>query len=334
MIKNFINKTILVTGGTGTFGSYFIEKFISENSKFKKIIIFSRDEFKQFLLREKLKKSKNFKKVRFFIGDIRDKNRISSAFRDVDIILHTAALKQIDTAEYNPTEFIDTNINGSKNIIENAIHNDVKKVIFLSTDKACAPVNLYGATKFCAEKLFLSANNYVGKKIFSVIRYGNVFGSRGSVAPLFIKQKNRKILPITDIRMTRFSVELDECYEMVMWSLKNTLGGEIIIPKLKSYKIMDLAKAVDKNSKIKIIGMRSGEKIHEELINEKEIDVLLETKKYFILLNKEFYKSYNKSNFKYKFIKNKFNYDSFSNNKYLSVPQLKKLLSKLNNQGQ
>ncbi len=148
------------------------------------------------------------------------------------------------------------------------------------------------------------------------------------------KQKNRKILPITDIRMTRFSVELDECYEMVMWSLKNTLGGEIIIPKLKSYKIMDLAKAVDKNSKIKIIGMRSGEKIHEELINEKEIDVLLETKKYFILLNKEFYKSYNKSNFKYKFIKNKFNYDSFSNNKYLSVPQLKKLLSKLNNQGQ
>ena len=259
MIKNFINKTILVTGGTGTFGSYFIEKFISENSKFKKIIIFSRDEFKQFLLREKLKKSKNFKKVRFFIGDIRDKNRISSAFRDVDIILHTAALKQIDTAEYNPTEFIDTNINGSKNIIENAIHNDVKKVIFLSTDKACAPVNLYGATKFCAEKLFLSANNYVGKKIFSVIRYGNVFGSRGSVAPLFIKQKNRKILPITDIRMTRFSVELDECYEMVMWSLKNTLGGEIIIPKLKSYKIMDLAKAVDKNSKIKIIGMRSGD---------------------------------------------------------------------------
>ena len=227
MINNLTNKTILVTGGTGTFGSYFVEKLISLNSSYKKIIIFSRDEYKQFLLREKLKKNKNFKKLRFFIGDIRDKNRISAAFRDVDIIIHTAALKQIDTAEYNPTEFIDTNINGSKNIIENAIHNNVKKVIFLSTDKACAPANLYGATKFCAEKLFLSANNYTGKRIFSVLRYGNVFGSRGSVAPLFLRQKKKKILTVTDKRMTRFSIDVDECFEMA----SGESGIRAIIPE-------------------------------------------------------------------------------------------------------
>ncbi len=330
MIKNFKNKTILVTGGTGSFGSYFVEKFISNNSGFKKIVIFSRDEYKQFLLREKLKKYKNFHKVRFFIGDIRDKNRILSAFREVDIIIHSAALKQIDTAEYNPTEFIDTNINGSKNIIENAIHNNVKKVIFLSTDKACAPVNLYGATKFCAEKLFISANNYVGKKIFSVIRYGNVFGSRGSVAPLFLKQRNKKTLTITDTRMTRFSIELDECYNMVMWTIQNTLGGEIVIPKLKSYKVTDLAKAVDSKSKIKIIGVRGGEKIHEELINEKEIDILLETKKYYLLLKKEFYKKFKNNKVKFTKTEKKFNYNSFSNNNFLTVSQLKKLLTKLN----
>ena len=192
MIKSFTNKTILVTGGTGTFGSYFVEKFIKQNSNFKKIIIFSRDEFKQYNLKKKLEKHKNFNKVRFFIGDIRDKSRVDVAFKDTDIIIHTAALKQIDTAEYNPTEFINTNINGSKNIIDNAIHNNIKKVVFLSTDKACSPINLYGATKFCAERLFLSANNYVGKRIFTVIRYGNVFGSRGSVAPLFLEQKKIK----------------------------------------------------------------------------------------------------------------------------------------------
>ncbi len=331
MINNLTNKTILVTGGTGTFGSYFVEKLISLNSSYKKIIIFSRDEYKQFLLREKLKKNKNFKKLRFFIGDIRDKNRISAAFRDVDIIIHTAALKQIDTAEYNPTEFIDTNINGSKNIIENAIHNNVKKVIFLSTDKACAPANLYGATKFCAEKLFLSANNFTGKRIFSVLRYGNVFGSRGSVAPLFLRQKKKKILTVTDKRMTRFSIDVDECFEMVMWTLKNTIGGEIIIPKLDSYRVTDLAKAVDKNSKIKIIGMRTGEKIHEELISEKEADFILETKKYFILLNKDSFKYYKKVKFKYKILKEKFNYNSFTNKNYLSVSDLKILLKKIKN---
>ena len=322
MIKSFTNKTILVTGGTGTFGSYFIEKFIKQHSNFKKIIIFSRDEFKQYNLKKKLKNYKNFNKVRFFIGDIRDKSRVDDAFREVDIIIHTAALKQIDTAEYNPTEFINTNINGSKNIIDNAIHNNIKKVIFLSTDKACSPVNLYGATKFCAERLFLSANNYVGKRIFTVIRYGNVFGSRGSVAPLFLEQKKNKILTITNREMTRFSIELDECYEMVMWTLKNTLGGEIVIPKLKSYKVTDLAKAVDQNCKIRIIGMRPSEKVHEELINEKEAEVLLNLKKYYIVTTKALIKSYQKSSLKFKII-NSINYNSKENKSYLNIIDLK-----------
>ena len=328
MIKSFTNKTILVTGGTGTFGSYFIEKFIKQHSNFKKIIIFSRDEFKQYNLKKKLKNYKNFNKVRFFIGDIRDKSRVDDAFREVDIIIHTAALKQIDTAEYNPTEFINTNINGSKNIIDNAIHNNIKKVIFLTTDKACSPVNLYGATKFCAERLFLSANNYVGKRIFTVIRYGNVFGSRGSVAPLFLEQKKNKILTITNREMTRFSIELDECYEMVMWTLKNTLGGEIVIPKLKSYKVTDLAKAVDQNCKIRIIGMRPSEKVHEELINEKEAEVLLNLKKYYIVTTKALIKSYQKSSLKFKII-NSINYNSKENKSYLNIIDLKKMIQNL-----
>ena len=328
MIKSFTNKTILVTGGTGTFGSYFIEKFIKQHSNFKKIIIFSRDEFKQYNLKKKLKNYKNFNKVRFFIGDIRDKSRVDDVFREVDIIIHTAALKQIDTAEYNPTEFINTNINGSKNIIDNAIHNNIKKVIFLSTDKACSPVNLYGATKFCAERLFLSANNYVGKRIFTVIRYGNVFGSRGSVAPLFLEQKKNKILTITNREMTRFSIELDECYEMVMWTLKNTLGGEIVIPKLKSYKVTDLAKAVDQNCKIRIIGMRPSEKVHEELINEKEAEVLLNLKKYYIVTTKALIKSYQKSSLKFKII-NSINYNSKENKSYLNIIDLKKMIQNL-----
>ena len=328
MIKSFTNKTILVTGGTGTFGSYFIEKFIKQHSNFKKIIIFSRDEFKQYNLKKKLKNYKNFNKVRFFIGDIRDKSRVDDAFREVDIIIHTAALKQIDTAEYNPTEFINTNINGSKNIIDNAIHNNIKKVIFLSTDKACSPVNLYGATKFCAERLFLSANNYVGKRIFTVIRYGNVFGSRGSVAPLFLEQKKNKILTITNREMTRFSIELDECYEMVMWTLKNTLGGEIVIPKLKSYKVTDLAKAVDQNCKIRIIGMRPSEKVHEELINEKEAEVLLNLKKYYIITTKAHIKPYQKSSLKFKII-NSINYNSKENKSYLNIIDLKKMIQNL-----
>ncbi len=327
MIKSFTNKTILVTGGTGTFGSYFVEKFIQQ-SNFKKIIIFSRDEFKQYNLKKKLKKYKNFDKVRFFIGDIRDKNRVDVAFKDADIIIHTAALKQIDTAEYNPTEFINTNINGSKNIIENVIYNNIKKVVFLSTDKACSPVNLYGATKFCAERLFLSANSYVGKRVFTVIRYGNVFGSRGSVAPLFLEQKKNKILTITNKKMTRFSIELDECYEMVMWTLKNTLGEEIVVPKLKSYKITDLAKAVDQNCKIKIIGMRPSEKIHEELINEKEAEVLLSLKKYYIITTKAMLKLYKKSNLKFNIVNN-INYNSKENKSFLKINELKKMIKNL-----
>ena len=327
MIKSFTNKTILVTGGTGTFGSYFVEKFIQQ-SNFKKIIIFSRDEFKQYNLKKKLKKYKNFDKVRFFIGDIRDKNRVDVAFKDADIIIHTAALKQIDTAEYNPTEFINTNINGSKNIIENVIYNNIKKVVFLSTDKACSPVNLYGATKFCAERLFLSANSYVGKRVFTVIRYGNVFGSRGSVAPLFLEQKKDKILTITNKKMTRFSIELDECYEMVMWTLKNTLGEEIVVPKLKSYKITDLAKAVDQNCKIKIIGMRPSEKIHEELINEKEAEVLLSLKKYYIITTKAMLKLYKKSNLKFNIVNN-INYNSKENKSFLKINELKKMIKNL-----
>ena len=279
-----INKTILVTGGTGSFGTAFVE-YLLKNFKFKRIIIFSRDELKQSeLAKKKIFQKKN---IRFFLGDIRDLSRLQSAFNDVDYVIHAAALKHVPIAEYNPTEFIKTNILGSQNVIEAALKSDsVKKVIALSTDKAVSPSNLYGATKLCSDKLFISANNIVGKNNinFSVVRYGNVIASRGSVVPIFLEQKKKNLpFTITDKHMTRFSLTMDEAVRMVTWSLQNSQGGDIVIQKIKSYKILDIAKAIDPKRKIKIIGLRPGEKIYEELISEDETSDIYDIGKYYIV---------------------------------------------------
>ena len=238
----FKNKSIIITGGTGTFGSSFINYILKNKISFKKIIIFSRDEFKQFEMQKKLQQdcsSSNYKKIRFFLGDIRDKERLRQAFRDVDIVIHAAALKQVPAAEYNPTEFVKTNVIGTQNIVEVSLDSNVEKVISLSTDKACSPINLYGATKLCADKIIISGNNIKGKQniLFAAVRYGNVFNSRGSVVPEFYKQKKKGTLNITHKNMTRFNIFLDEAIKMVLWTCKNAIGGEIVIPKIPSFFI-------------------------------------------------------------------------------------------------
>ena len=268
-MNSFLNNTsILITGGTGSFGKKFIEKIVKQNIKVKRLVVFSRDELKQSEMEEKYP-AKKFPYMRFFLGDIRDLDRLKRAFHNIDFIVHAAALKQVPAAEYNPTEFIKTNIIGSQNVIETAIDKKVKKVIALSTDKAASPINLYGATKLCADKLFVAANNYVGlnKLIFSVVRYGNVLGSRGSIVPYFLKTAKKKYLNITDKRMTRFNITLEDAVEMVFFSFQNSLGGEIFVPKIPSYKIMDLAKSIGPGCKINYVGIRPGEKIHEEMIS-------------------------------------------------------------------
>ena len=273
---NLKNKSLLITGGTGTFGSSFV-RYCLNNTNLKKIIIFSRDEMKQYLMLNSLNK-KQKSKVRFFIGDIWDKDRLNMAMNEVDIVVHAAALKQVDTAEYNPFEDVKTNVLGTQNIIESALNNNVSKVIGLSTDKASSPINLYGATKLTSDKLFISANNYKGKRkiAFSVVRYGNVFGSRGSVLNLFLNQSKNKNFTVTDKKMTRFNITIKDAIEFILESIRIMQGSEIFIPKLKSYRIVDLVKALSANPKIKIIGLRPGEKLHEEMISINDASFVFE----------------------------------------------------------
>jgi UDP-N-acetylglucosamine 4,6-dehydratase (inverting) len=294
---------------------------------FSRIIIFSRDEFKQFEL-SKLFPENKFPNIRFFIGDVRDKSRLELALNDVDYVIHAAALKHVPIAEYNPFEAIKTNIMGSQNLIEACLTSNVKKVIALSTDKAAAPLNLYGATKLCSEKLFVAANNIKGKKdiTFSVLRYGNVLGSRGSVIPEFFKQKESGKLFITHEEMTRFSISLDQCVNMALFSLSNSIGGEIFVPKISSFKIVDLAKVIAPYGKLKFIGIRPGEKIYEELITMAESANVIESKNYYLILpsfDKRFSYYFNNKEWK-KVIKN-FSYNS-SNCLILNKRQIKSLL--------
>ena len=328
---NLNNKTLLITGGTGSFGKNFTQYLLNNHPELKKIIIFSRDELKQYEMKKKYTKNKFFHKLRFFLGDIRDSARLMMAFNGVDIIIHAAALKQVDTAEYNPTEFIKTNIIGGQNIIEAAFYNNVSKVIALSTDKASSPVNLYGATKLCSDKLFISANHFLGKKKFSIVRYGNVAGSRGSVMPFFLSRKDKNSIDITNKNMTRFNISLKDSINLIMWTIKNSFGGEIIVPKIPSYRIIDLAKAVNDKAKINIIGIREGEKIHEEMISENEsINSLDIGDKYIILPhNKKKIKNYYLKKFKVKKIKKGLSYNSGSNLKFLSITELKNILKKI-----
>jgi UDP-N-acetylglucosamine 4,6-dehydratase len=323
------NKSILITGGTGSFGQKFVSEAINKYKKIKKLIIFSRDELKQSEM-EKNFSVKKYKFIRYFIGDVRDYERVYNATKNIDIIIHAAALKQVPATEYNPFECIKTNVLGAQNIIHAAIENSVSRVIALSTDKAVAPINLYGASKLCADKLFTSAKNYFGKNktIFSVARYGNVMNSRGSVIPLFLEQKKNNLFTITDKNMTRFNISLKQAVELVFWSIKNSHGGEIFVPKIPSYKILDLAKAISPNCKIKIIGIRPGEKIHEELITSSESINTLDLGKYYAILPttksisiEDYMKRTNG-----KKLKKDFSYCSGTNSSFLSVLEIKKLL--------
>jgi UDP-N-acetylglucosamine 4,6-dehydratase len=332
---NFLkNKTILVTGGTGSFGNKFVEIALKFNPK--KIIIFSRDEFKQYQMSEKFRYHKKFKNLRFFLGDIRNYERLKLALIGVDIIIHAAALKIVDTAEYNPVESINTNINGAQNIITAALDNNVDKVINISTDKAVNPINLYGATKLAADKLFVAANNYSGKNFrtkFSIVRYGNVVSSRGSVIPFFkklIKEKSSS-LPITDSQMTRFWIKLDKGVKFVISSIKKMRGGEIFIPKMPSVLITDLAKSLAPKLKLNIIGIRPGEKLHEVLCSQDDSIFVYESLDSYIILPSIFLEEFKKYNYvlnskKFKKVKKDFQYDSKTNKKFLKIKEIRKFI--------
>jgi len=273
------DKTILITGGTGSFGKKFIKRILQDDVK--KVIVFSRDELKQYEMAQEFTDSR----MRFFIGDVRDKDRLYRAFDSVDIVIHAAAMKHVNACEYNPFEAIKTNINGAQNVIEAAIDRGVEKVIALSTDKACSPVNLYGATKLASDKLFVAANAYVGEKVtrFSVVRYGNVVGSRGSVVPFFKKVRENGRVPITDERMTRFWISLEQGVKFVLDSLERMRGGEIFVPKIPSMNVMDLAKAIAPECEIDIVGIRPGEKLHEAMIMEDDARQTKEFDTYYII---------------------------------------------------
>lgn len=328
------NKTVLITGATGSFGKKMVETLI-KNYKLKKLIIYSRDELKQSEMQHLYPVSK-YKFLRYFIGDVRDYERLKTAFVNVDIVIHAAALKQVNTAEYNPLECIKTNINGAENVIKAAIECNVKKVIALSTDKAVNPVNLYGGTKLVSEKLFISANNSYGNHPtrFAVTRYGNVIGSRGSIIPIFkdlVKQK-ANFFPITDTRMTRFWMTIEESVQLVLSSIVYMTGGETFVPKIPSIKITDLAKAIDPNKKIKVIGLRPGEKLHESLCSLDESHLVVEYKNYYLVMpstsmnkdRKKFFK--NSLGEKGKKLLNNFNYNSLNNKEFLDIKKIKKNL--------
>ena len=325
------NQRILITGGTGSFGIALINYLLNTKHLPSKIVVFSRDELKQYQMIEKYQNHKNFNILRFFLGDVRDKDRIKLALKDVDILIHAAALKQVPAAEYNPFEFIKTNIFGAQNLIEACLDSSVKKVIALSTDKASSPVNLYGATKLCSDKLFTLAQNVIGKKkiTFSVVRYGNVFGSRGSVVPKFLRLGKNDYFPVTDKHMTRFNLTLKQSVEYVLKFLKLQKGGEIFVPKLSSFKIVDLCEAINKQKKIKYVGLRPGEKLHEELISQYDSNETVDCENYYIILPHDYHDTnfnYNKK--KLKRVKKNFVYSSNINNQFLSIKDLKKLISK------
>lgn len=320
------NKSILITGGTGSFGKKCTE-IILKKYKPKKLIIFSRDELKQFEMSQVFS-DKKYPSMRYFIGDVRDKERLYRALHGVDYVIHAAALKQVPTAEYNPFEAVKTNILGAENIINVAIDKGVKKVIALSTDKAANPINLYGATKLCSDKLFIAGNSYVGRDdtIFSVVRYGNVVGSRGSVIPFFLKQKGNGILPITDSRMTRFWITLEQGVSFVLRSLETMVGGELFVPKLPSMKIMYLAKAIAPECKTKIIGIRPGEKLHEVMITKDDARMTLEFDDYYII--QPFFRFFLRrfKNNGGKPVSEDFEYNSGTNTWWLTIKELKEMV--------
>lgn len=322
MADIFKNKVVLITGGTGSFGRKFTE-IVMKQYKPKKLIIFSRDEMKQYEMAQEFK----HKNVRYFVGDVRDHSRLHRAFHGVDIVVHAAALKIVPTAEYNPFEAVKTNVIGAENVINVAIDNNVKKVIALSTDKAANPVNLYGATKLCAEKMFLAANNYSPHgTTFSVVRYGNVFGSRGSVVPFFRECKEKGVIPITDERMTRFWITLEKGVEFVLSCIKDMDGGEVFVPKLPSMRVTDLAKAVAPDCKIKVVGIRPGEKLHEILISADDARDTIEKEDRFITLPDVLFRKRKKIISEKRLAEDFEGYRSDNNIEWFTVEQLREIL--------
>ncbi len=326
---NLNGKSILITGGTGSFGQAFTEKILKEWPKVKRLIIFSRDEQKQFQMAQKYPQSQ-YPMMRYFIGDVRDLSRVKLAIKDVNYVIHAAAMKHVPIAEYNPFECIKTNIFGAQNIIDACLDSSVERVVALSTDKAAAPINLYGATKLASDKLFVAANNIVGGQDikFSVVRYGNVMGSNGSVMPFFIKIAKTGTIPITDLLMTRFNITLNDGVNMVMHALENSWGGEIFVPKIPSYRITDVAEAIAPDCEIEVIGIRPGEKIHEEMITSSDSFSTYDLGKYYAILPQvtkwdleKFVTEHNAVK-----VKNGFQYNSGENEEWLSVEKLKELI--------
>ena len=325
-------KNVLITGGTGSFGNEFIRTVTSRYQP-RKLIIFSRDELKQYEMQQKFNQPEH-KCLRYFIGDLRDKDRLYRALDGVDIVIHAAALKQVPTAEYNPLEAIKTNVIGAANLIEAAIDRDVKQVIALSSDKAANPINLYGATKLCSDKLFMAANIYSGNHptSFSVVRYGNVVGSRGSVIPFFLKMRGNDTIPVTDPRMTRFWITLRQGVDFVLDTLKRMQGGEVFIPKLPSMKIVDLANAIVPNCRIEVVGIRPGEKLHEVMIPEDEALQALEFATYYIIRPPQemgWHWGYDIDKYEepFSFCPDRFRYSSDSNSQWLTVEELREMVS-------
>ena len=279
------DSSILITGGTGSFGKKFVATVLKRFPAIRRLVIYSRDELKQFEMAQMFPPS-HYPGLRYFLGDIRDERRLVRALEKVEVIVHAAALKQVPAAEYNPMEFIKTNVLGAENIIQAALDTGVKKVVALSTDKAAAPVNLYGATKLCSDKLFIAANNIRGGRdlSFSVVRYGNVMGSRGSVIPFFLKKRHEGILPITDPQMTRFNISLEEAVNMVFWAIEKSIGGEILVPRIPSYQITDVAEAIAPHCKQVVVGIRPGEKIHEELVTDSDSFTTVDLGNYYAIL--------------------------------------------------
>lgn len=328
-------KSVLITGGTGSFGQVFVKTILRNYPDVKRIVVYSRGELKQYNMQQIYPQS-IYRQMRYFIGDVRDAERIKQACEGIDIIIHAAAMKQVDTAEYNPEECIKTNVGGAQNIIHAALHCGVKHVVALSTDKACAPVNLYGATKLTSDKLFIAANNIRGSRDvrFSVVRYGNVMGSRGSVIPFFLEKKREgaDYLPITDRRMTRFNISLEEGVALVMYAIKHHIGGEIFIPKIPSYRIIDIARAIAPEMPIKEIGIRPGEKLHEEMITVTDAENTIDIGNYYAILPTT--SSYGYMKEKYiahhgaMFMPNGFHYSSDNNIEWETVESIREKIRK------
>lgn len=323
------NKSILITGGTGSFGKAFVKTVLERHPGVRRVVVFSRDELKQYEMAQMFPE-RQYPCMRYFIGDVRDAQRMQRALEGVDIVVHAAALKQVPAAEYNPFECIKTNVLGAQNVIDACLDQGVKRVVALSTDKAAAPINLYGATKLCSDKLFVAANNIKGSRDmrFSVVRYGNVMGSRGSVIPFFLSQRATGTLPITDPTMTRFNISLQEGVEMVLWALENALGGEILVPKIPSYRITDVASAIGPNCRQTIVGVRPGEKIHEEMITASDSLNTVDLGAYYAILPSA--GSYSVDEYATRTgalrVPEGFSYDSGRNPDFLDVEQLRELI--------